>query len=90
MSIVITVTVILLVLVVLFIHAYIINKETNKEKNNATEKMHNQSQCVKCKKMFEQSPEYRDSTKCFDCLNDSKSQQHLNVSYGNANLYSTP
>ena len=45
------------------------------------------SQCIECKKPFQQSPEYRCSTKCFDCVNNHKSLDHLNLSYGNANLY---
>lgn len=36
------------------------------------------------------SPEYRNSTKCFDCLSEpgkpTRSQEHWNVSYGNAKL----
>lgn len=45
------------------------------------------SRCIECQKPFQQSPEYRCSTKCFDCVNNHKSLDHLNVSYGNANLY---
>lgn len=43
--------------------------------------------CTNCKKQFQQSPEYRCSTKCFDCVNNNKSLNHLNISYGNANIY---
>jgi hypothetical protein len=43
----------------------------------------------KCQKLFQRSPEYRDSTKCFDCVNNSKSLNNLNVSYGHPNIYAT-
>ena len=46
-----------------------------------------QPRCTKCNKAFQQSPEYRCSTKCFDCVNNHRSLNHLNVSYGNANIY---
>lgn len=45
--------------------------------------------CTTCKKPFQQSPEYRCSTKCFDCVNNHKSQDHLNVSYGHARVFAT-
>lgn len=39
-------------------------------------------------KPFMQSPEYRCSTKCFDCVNKPSDQtiNHLNPSYGNPRL----
>ena len=91
MSEILVATIILCIIILLIAYIYVINNEVQKPKEppkKSKEPMHNPTQCVNCKKMFEQSPEYRDSTKCFDCINNHQSQDHLNVSYGNANLYS--
>jgi hypothetical protein len=39
-----------------------------------------QSRCAQAPR-FQQSPEYRDPTKCFDCVHPT-SQEHWNVSHG--------
>lgn len=46
--------------------------------------------CKHHQRISQYSPEYRQSTKCFDCLSEpgkiTRSQEHWNLSYGNAKL----
>jgi len=62
------------ILSVLIITAIALVVYTNKQK--AVEKIQ-----IHREPLFQQSPEYRYPTKCFDCV-QQESQNHLNVSHG--------
>ena len=62
-------------LILLILIVYFISTNVNKQKVNAI------ATCTHRAPLFQQSPEYRYPTKCFDCVRE-ESLNHMNVAHG--------